>query len=56
MEPAEHASGLSALTESVHIVGEALIIYLSWQGDFNFADFFLFFNKIPFNIIANVIR
>jgi signal peptidase I len=39
-----------------HIVGEALIIYLSWQGDFNFADFFLFFNKIRFNRIANVIR
>lgn len=39
-----------------HIVGEALIIYLSWQGDFNFADLFLFFNKIRFNRIANVIR
>jgi signal peptidase I len=39
-----------------HIVGEALIIYFSWQGDFNFSDLFLFYKKIRFERIANVIR
>jgi signal peptidase I len=39
-----------------HIVGEALIIYLSWEGDFNFSDFFLFSRKIRFERIANIIR
>jgi len=39
-----------------HIVGEALIIYLSWEGDFSFADLFLFFNKVRFDRIAAVIR
>ena len=39
-----------------HIVGEALIIYLSWEGDFNFSDLFLFFKKIRFERIANIIR
>ena len=39
-----------------HIVGEALIIYFSWQGDFSFSDLFLFYKKIRFERIANVIR
>ena len=39
-----------------HIVGQALIIYLSWEGDFNLSDIFLFFNKVRFDRIANVIR
>ena len=39
-----------------HVVGEALIIYLSWKGDFSFADLFLFFKKIRFERIANIIR
>ena len=39
-----------------HIVGEALIIYLSWDGNFSLADLFLFFNKVRFDRIANVIR
>lgn len=39
-----------------HIVGEALIIYFSWEGDFNFSDIFLFYKKIRFERIANVIR
>jgi signal peptidase I len=39
-----------------HIVGEALIIYLSWEGDFNFSDIFLFFRKIRFDRVANIIR
>lgn len=39
-----------------HIVGEALIIYLSWKGDFSFSDLFLFFKKIRFERIANIIR
>jgi signal peptidase I len=39
-----------------HIVGEALIIYLSWEGDFSFSDLFLFFKKIRFERIANIIR
>ena len=39
-----------------HIVGEALIIYFSWQGDLNFSDLFLFYKKIRFERIANVIR
>jgi len=39
-----------------HIVGEALIIYLSWEGNFFLADLFFFFNKVRFDRIANVIR
>jgi hypothetical protein len=39
-----------------HIVGEALIIYLSWEGDFALTDLFTFFKKIRFERIANVIR
>lgn len=39
-----------------HIVGEALIIYLSWEGDFSPADLLLFFKKVRFERIANVIR
>jgi signal peptidase I len=41
-----------------HIVGEALIIYLSWDSreNFKFSDLFLFFRKIRFNRIADVIR
>ena len=39
-----------------HIVGEALIIYLSWEGDFAFSDLFLFFKKVRFDRIANIIR
>jgi signal peptidase I len=39
-----------------HIVGEALIIYLSWEGDFVFSDLFLFLKKIRFDRIANIIR
>ena len=39
-----------------HIVGEALIIYLSWEGNFSLADMFLFYNKVRFNRIADVIR
>ena len=39
-----------------HVVGEALIIYMSWEGDFDFVDIFLFFNKVLFNRMANVIR
>jgi signal peptidase I len=41
-----------------HIVGEALIIYLSWDGreDFTFADLILFFRKNRFDRIADVIR
>jgi hypothetical protein len=39
-----------------NIVGEALIIYLSWEGDFKFSDIFLFFKKVRFERIANIIR
>jgi signal peptidase I len=39
-----------------HVVGEALIIYLSWEGDFSISDLFLFFKKIRFERIANIIR
>jgi signal peptidase I len=39
-----------------HIVGEALIIYLSWEGNFTLGDLFLFFNKVRFDRIADVIR
>jgi signal peptidase I len=39
-----------------HIVGEALIIYLSWEGNFSLSDLFIFFNKIRFDRIADVIR
>lgn len=42
-----------------HIVGKALIIYLSWESgreDFKLADLFLFFNNVRFDRIANVIR
>ena len=39
-----------------HVVGEALIIYMSWEGDFDFVDIFLFFNKVRFSRMANVIR
>lgn len=39
-----------------HIVGQALIIYLSWEGDFQLSDIFLFFKKVRFDRIANVIR
>lgn len=39
-----------------HVVGEALIIYFSWQGDFSFSDLFIFYKKIRFDRIANVIR
>jgi signal peptidase I len=39
-----------------HIVGEALIIYLSWEGDFALTDLFTFFKKVRFERIANVIR
>ena len=39
-----------------NIVGEALIIYLSWEGDFKFSDIFLFFKKVRFERIADIIR
>ena len=41
-----------------HIVGEALIIYLSWDSteDLKLSDLFLFFRKIRFDRIADVIR
>ena len=39
-----------------NIVGEALIIYLSWEGDFAFSDVFLFFKKVRFERIADIIR
>ena len=39
-----------------HVVGEALIIYLSWKGDFSFADLFTFYKKIRFDRISNIIR
>jgi signal peptidase I len=39
-----------------HIVGEGLIIYLSWEGDFALTDLFTFFKKVRFERIANVIR
>jgi signal peptidase I len=39
-----------------NVVGEALIIYLSWEGDFKFSDLFLFFKKVRFERIANIIR
>ena len=39
-----------------NIVGEALIIYLSWEGDFKFSDLFLFFKKVRFDRVANIIR
>ncbi len=39
-----------------NIVGEALIIYLSWEGNFSFSDVFLFFKKVRFERIADIIR
>lgn len=39
-----------------HVVGEALIIYLSWQGNFLITDLFTFFKKVRFERIANIIR
>ena len=42
--------------DAEHIVGEALIIYFSWNGDFSFSDLFLFYDKVRFDRIADVIR
>jgi len=39
-----------------HIVGEGLIIYLSWKDGFTPTDLFTFYKKIRFERIANVIR
>lgn len=39
-----------------NVVGEALIIYLSWEGDFSPSDLFLFYKKIRFDRIADIIR
>jgi signal peptidase I len=39
-----------------NIVGEGLIVYLSWDGDFTWSDLFAFFKKVRFERIGNVIR
>ena len=39
-----------------HIVGEALIIYFSWKGDFSLRNIFRFFNQVRLSRIADVIR
>ncbi len=39
-----------------HIVGEGLIIYLSWDSDLAWSDLFTIFKKIRFERIGNVIR
>ena len=41
---------------SDNIVGEGLIIYLSWDSDLAWSDLFTIFKKIRFERIGNVIR